>query len=64
MNSKKQRQEKMQELYELKKSYSKSNPKPYAKISDALVITNDRLNTLVLTFGIIACSVFLGIITR
>ena len=64
MNYKAERSNKMQELYELKKSYSKTPQKSYAKMSDALVITNDRINTLVLTFGVIVCSIFIGIITR
>lgn len=55
---------KMQELYELKKAYSTKKPKSYAKISDALIISNDRLNTLVLTFGVIICSLLIGIITK
>lgn len=64
MNYKKEKTDKMQELYELKKSYNAPTPKTYAKMSDALIITNDRLNTLVLTFGVIVCSIFIGIITK
>lgn len=56
--------DKMQELYNLKKSYSKQNQKSYAKLTDALLITNDRINTLVLTFGVIICSIFIGLITK
>ena len=61
-NSKKN--DRMQELYELKKSYSKEKPKSYTKLRDALVISNDRLNTWVLTFGVIICSLLIGFITR
>jgi len=56
--------DKMQELYNLKKSYSKQNQKSYTKLTDALLITNDRINTLVLTFGVIICSIFIGLITK
>lgn len=55
---------KMQELYDLKKSYSNARPKSYAKMSDALMISNDRLNTLVLTCGIIICSIFISLIIK
>lgn len=55
---------KMQELYDLKKSYSNVRPKSYAKMSDALMISNDRLNTLVLTCGIIICSIFISLIIK
>jgi len=58
------RNDRMQELYEFKKAYSKEKPKSYTKLSDALTINNDRLNTLVLTFGVIICSLLIGIITR
>lgn len=64
MNYKSKKADKMQELYELKKAYSKEKPKSYAKISDALVISNDRLNTLVLTFGVIICSLLISFITK
>lgn len=64
MSYKKEKINKMQELYELKKSYSKTATKSYAKMSDALVISNDRINTLVLTFGVIICSIFIGIIIK
>lgn len=64
MNYKSEKVNKMQELYELKKAYSKEKPKSYAKISDALVISNDRLNTLVLTFGVIICSLLISLITK
>lgn len=56
--------DRLQELYEFKKTYSKEKPKSYTKISDALTISNDRLNTLVLTFGVIICSLLIGLITR
>ena len=64
MNYNSKKMDRMQELYELKKSYSTKKQKSYAKISDALVISNDRLNTWVLTFGVIICSLLIGIITR
>ena len=64
MNYNSKKMDKMQELYELKKAYSKEKPKSYTKMSDALVISNDRLNTLVLTFGVIICSLLIGFITR
>lgn len=64
MNYKSEKVDKMQELYDLKKAYSKQNKKSYTKMTDALVITNDRLNTLVLTFGVIICSIFISLITR
>lgn len=64
MSYKNEKINKMQELYELKKSYSKNKNKSYAKISDALIISNDRINTLVLTFGILVCSIFIGIIIK
>ena len=64
MNYKNKKAEKMQELFELKKSYSSAKEKSYVKISDALVISNDRLNTLVLTFGVIVCSIFIGLFVK
>ena len=64
MSYKNEKINKMKELYELKKSYSKSQNKSYAKMSDALVISNDRINTIVLTFGILVCSLFIGIIIK
>ena len=64
MSYKNEKINKMKELYELKKSYSKNQNKSYAKMSDALVISNDRINTLVLTFGILVCSIFIGIIIK
>jgi len=64
MNYKSEKADKMQELYNLKKAYSKKNQKSYIKMTDALVINNDRLNTLVLTFGVIICSIFISLITR
>lgn len=64
MNYKSEKNDRMQELYDLKKSYSKKSSKPYAKMSDALIINNDRLNTLVLTFGVIICSLIIGLITK
>lgn len=64
MNYQTEKIDKMQELYNLKKAYSKQTKKSYAKMSDALIITNDRLNTLVLTFGVIICSIFISIITK
>ena len=60
----KKRKNKMEELYQLKKAYSSTRQKNYAKMSDALTVKNDRLNTLVLTFGVIICSIFISIITR
>lgn len=64
MNYKVDKLDKMQELYNLKKSYSKTNQKSYTKLTDALMITNDRLNTLVITFGVIICTIFITIITK
>jgi len=64
MNYKSEKNDRMQELYELKKTYSKQNTKQYAKMSDALIINNDRLNTLVLTCGVIICSILISIITK
>ena len=64
MSYKSKKAAKMQELYDLKKSYSSSKVKSYAKMSDALIISNDRLNTLVLTFGVIICSIFIGLIIK
>ena len=64
MSYKSKKTMKMQELYDLKKSYSNARPKSYAKMSDALMISNDRLNTLVLTFGVIICSIFIGLIIK
>ena len=64
MSYKNEKVKKMQELYELKKSYSKADNKSYAKMSDALIISNDRINTIVLTFGVIICSIFIGIIIK
>ena len=55
---------KMQELYDLKKSYSNVRPKSYTKMSDALIISNDRINTLVLTCGIIICSIFISLVIK
>lgn len=64
MNYKTEKKDKMQELYNLKKAYSKQNKKSYGKMSDVLMITNDRINTIVLTFGVIICSIFISIITK
>lgn len=64
MNYKVDKLDKMQELYNLKKSYSKTNQKSYTKLTDALMITNDRLNTLVITFGVIICTIFITLITK
>jgi hypothetical protein len=64
MNYKTEKNNKMQELYDLKKSYSKQSQKTYAKLSDALIINNDRLNTLVITCGVIICSILISIITK
>lgn len=64
MNYESEKIDKMQELYNLKKAYSKKNQKSYTKMTDVLAITNDRLNTLVLTFGVIICSIFISIITK
>ena len=64
MNYKSEKNDKMQELYDLKKSYSKQTQKSYAKLSDALIINNDRINTLVLTCGVIICSILISIITK
>ena len=64
MNYKSEKIDRRQELYDLKKSYSKQKVKPYAKLTDALVINNDRLNTLVLTCGVIICSILISIITK
>ena len=64
MNYKSEKMDKMQELYDLKKSYSKKAQKSYAKLSDALIINNDRINTLVLTCGVIICSILITIITK
>ena len=64
MNYQSEKINRMQELYDLKKSYSKQRIKPYAKLSDALIINNDRLNTLVLTCGVIICSILISIITK
>lgn len=64
MNYKSEKINKMQELYDLKKSYSKQTQKSYTKLSDALIINNDRLNTLVLTCGVIICSILISIITK
>ena len=64
MNYKSEKINKMQELYDLKKSYSKEKQKSYTKLSDALIINNDRLNTLVLTCGVIICSILISIITK
>ena len=43
MNYSSKRENKMQELYDLKKSYSNVRPKSYIKMSDAFVISNDRI---------------------
>ncbi|MBO5183116.1 MAG: hypothetical protein J6B64_01835 [Bacilli bacterium] len=59
----KNKKEKMQELYNLKKAYSQTSKKSYGKLSDTLIITNDRINTIVLTVGVIVCSIFISIIT-
>ena len=64
MSYKSKRAVNMQELYDLKKSYSGAKAKSYIKMSDALMISNDRLNTLVLTFGVIVCSIFIGLIIK
>ena len=64
MNYSSKRENKMQELYDLKKSYSNVRPKSYIKMSDAFVISNDRINTFVIAFGVIVCSIFIGLITR
>lgn len=64
MNYKTEKNNRMQELYDLKKSYSKQNTKSYTKVTDALTINNDRINTLVLTFGVIICSLLIGFITK
>ena len=64
MNYKTEKKDKMQELYNLKKTYSKQNKKSYGKMSDVLMITNDRINTIVLTCGVIICSIFISIITK
>ena len=64
MNYKSGKIDKMQELYDLKKSYSKQAQKSYTKLSDALIINNDRINTLVLTCGVIICSILITIITK
>ena len=64
MNYKSEKIDKMQELYDLKKSYSNQSQKPYVKMTDALIINNDRLNTLVLTCGVIICSILISIITK
>lgn len=64
MSYKSKKANKMQELYDLKKSYSNVRPKSYTKMSDVLMISNDRVNTLVLTFGVIICSIFLGLIIK
>ena len=64
MNYKSEKNNRMQELYDLKKSYSSVRPKSYIKMSDAFVISNDRLNTFVLAFGVIICSIFIGLIIK
>lgn len=64
MNYTSKREVKMQELYALKKSYSNVRPKSYVKMSDAFVISNDRLNTFVIAFGVIVCSIFIGLIIK
>ena len=64
MNYTSKREAKMQELYDLKKAYSNVRPKSYAKLSDAFVISNDRLNTFVIAFGVIVCSIFIGLIIK
>ena len=64
MNYSSKRENKMQELYDLKKSYSNVRPKSYVKMSDAFVISNDRLNTFVIAFGVIVCSIFIGLIMK
>ena len=64
MNYTSKREAKMKELYDLKKSYSSVRPKSYIKMSDAFVISNDRINTFVIAFGVIVCSIFIGLITR
>ena len=64
MNYSSKRENKMQELYDLKKSYSNVRPKSYIKMSDAFVISNDRINTFVIAFGVIVCSIFIGLIMK
>ena len=64
MNYASKREAKMKELYDLKKSYSSVRPKSYIKMSDAFVISNDKLNTFVIAFGVIVCSIFLGLIIK
>ena len=64
MNYTSKREVKMQELYDLKKSYSNVRPKSYIKMSDAFVISNDRLNTFVIAFGVIVCSIFIGLVIK
>lgn len=64
MNYTSKREAKMQELYDLKKSYSNVRPKSYVKMSDAFVISNDRLNTFVIAFGVVVCSIFIGLIIK
>lgn len=64
MNYASKREMKMKELYDLKKSYSSVRPKSYFKLGDVFAISNDRINTFVLAFGVIICSIFIGLIIK
>lgn len=64
MDYRENRNDKLNELFRIKKEMGKKRKSNNLKFTDTLMISNDRVNTLVLSFGILICTIFISIIVR